>query len=149
MLLLEHLFGPRGGDIRSAWGYRFAWTPHHKTAEELLVLRSHHDELADRALDRLNAVRDKRDLYTALEEEHGNGRGDDGDGDVLRELWMQTQSIPEWVDWDQIERGQKVVLPPRSLSKRRCLCRADWPRLRPGKGFLSIRFGHVDWIGLS
>ena len=68
-------------------------------------MRSHHDELADRALDRLNAVRGKRDLYTALEEEHESSCGG-----VLRELWIQTQSIPEWVDWDQIERGQMVVL---------------------------------------
>ena len=37
-------------------------------------------------------------------------RGGDRDDDVLCELWIQTLSIPEWVDWDQIERGQKVVL---------------------------------------
>ena len=26
----------------------------------------------------------------------------------LKELWSQVNSVPEWVDWDQISRGQDV-----------------------------------------
>jgi hypothetical protein len=103
MLLIDYFLGPRGSDIRDVWGYQFAWSPLHKTAEQLLPFRNSYDQLADSALDRLNAVRGKRDLYTALQEEHVND-------EVLMELWKQTQDIPKWVDWDQIERGQKVEI---------------------------------------
>ena len=43
----------------------------------------------------------KRDLYTLLEEHH--------DSDPkLAELWREVQTVPDWVDWDQIARGQDV-----------------------------------------
>lgn len=89
-------------DIRDVWGYRFTWTPEHLTTAELLPLRSRYDTLADAALGRLSALRGKRDLYTTLAEEHAEG------DPVLQELWEQTQTVPEWVDWEQIGRGQEV-----------------------------------------
>lgn len=45
--------------------------------------------------------RPKRDLYKLLEENAG-------EGGVLGELWDQVNTIPDWVDWDQIQRGQDV-----------------------------------------
>ena len=42
-----------------------------------------------------------RDLYALLR--------DSVNGDPkLQELWIQVNTIPDWVDWEQIERGQKV-----------------------------------------
>lgn len=99
--LIDHLRGPRGPDVRNVWGYEFAWTDLHKTPEELLPLRESYDKLADETMRRLSILRGKRDLYTALEEEHVND-------EVLGEFWRQAQTVPDWVDWEQIERGQKV-----------------------------------------
>lgn len=43
----------------------------------------------------------KRDLYALLR--------DNAAEDVkLKELWEEVNTIPEWVDWDQISRGQEV-----------------------------------------
>ncbi|KAI5819744.1 hypothetical protein BZA77DRAFT_303415 [Pyronema omphalodes] len=99
--LIDHLRGPRGPDVRNVWGYEFAWTDLHKNPEQLLPLRESYDKLADEAMRRLTILRGKRDLYTALEEEHVNDK-------VLEEFWKEAQTIPDWVDWQQIERGQKV-----------------------------------------
>lgn len=42
-----------------------------------------------------------RDLYALLE--------DHADEDPkLKLLWAQVNTVPEWVDWEQIKRGQEV-----------------------------------------
>jgi hypothetical protein len=43
----------------------------------------------------------KRDLY-ALLRDHAS------EDEKLGELWEEVNTIPEWVDWDQIARGQDV-----------------------------------------
>jgi hypothetical protein len=43
----------------------------------------------------------KRDLYELLKDNAS-------EGGALGELWDQVNDIPEWVDWDQIQRGQDV-----------------------------------------
>lgn len=43
----------------------------------------------------------QRDLYALLEEHHESDP-------KLAELWKQVHTVPEWVDWEQIERGQDV-----------------------------------------
>lgn len=93
-------------DVRKVWGRSFKWSPLHPTPEQLAETRGRWDTLADEALARLNAVRDKRDLYTTLKEDHKTD-------DVLTELWSEINDIPEWVDWEQIERGQEVFCPRR------------------------------------
>lgn len=103
MSLTEHLFGPRGDDIRNSWGYRFAWTPLHLTEEQLKPLRSSYDKIADAANDRVQELRGERGLYQTLEEEHENDK-------AIGRLWEQVHTIPEWVDWEQIQRGQEVGL---------------------------------------
>jgi hypothetical protein len=30
------------------------------------------------------------------------------DDPKLNELWTEINTVPEWVDWDQIQRGQDV-----------------------------------------
>ena len=42
------------------------------------------------------------DLYAILKENYENDV-------ILRELWEETHTVPEWVDWLQIERGQKFL----------------------------------------
>lgn len=43
----------------------------------------------------------KRDLYKLLEQNHEKHP-------KLQELWDEVNTIPEWVDWEQISRGQDV-----------------------------------------
>lgn len=45
----------------------------------------------------------RRDLYAMLRD-HAD------EDEVLGRLWEQANSVPEWVDWEQIERGQKVFM---------------------------------------
>lgn len=107
--IIPRLFvGRRGGDephqhVCTRWGHTFVWTPQHQTANQLRSRRERYDSLADAALVRLNALRGKRDLYTTLQQEQHTEREP-----LLAELWRQAQSVPEWVDWDQIARAQEV-----------------------------------------
>jgi hypothetical protein len=41
----------------------------------------------------------KRDNYALLRDNYQNHP-------KLAELWTQINTVPEWVDWDQIQRGQ-------------------------------------------
>ncbi|EPE30649.1 hypothetical protein GLAREA_03616 [Glarea lozoyensis ATCC 20868] len=43
----------------------------------------------------------KRDLYELLKDNAS-------EGGALGELWDQVNTVPDWVDWDQISRGQDV-----------------------------------------
>jgi hypothetical protein len=43
----------------------------------------------------------QRDLYALLKEHHSSNP-------KLDQLWREVNTIPEWVDWDQIARGQDV-----------------------------------------
>ena len=78
--------------------------------DTLKLLRHGHDELASNALESLLKLSDdnekgsqcpvpKTDLYTLLEAAHR-------DDPNLQKFWDQTRSVPEWVDWEQLERGQ-------------------------------------------
>lgn len=117
-------FWRHNGNTRHAWGYKFQWTKTHYTPEQLHPLKYSYDTLADECLNRLdeisppqnaelsrNNVRlpstkeesgiSKRDLYALLR--------DHAYEDVkLGQLWEEVNTTPEWVDWDQISRGQEV-----------------------------------------
>lgn len=41
-------------------------------------------------------------MYSVLKEHHGADS-------VLQELWEEVNTVPEWVDWAQIERGQEFL----------------------------------------
>ncbi|KAK5131595.1 hypothetical protein BJ546DRAFT_1011364 [Cryomyces antarcticus] len=117
-------------NTRTCWGYTFELTDEHLTEEECYPLKHSYDVLAEECLDRLNEIsppprsalprnngkyaekeqvpRDKgaqkaprRDLYALLR--------DHADTDEkLGQLWREVNTVPDWVDWDQIERGQDV-----------------------------------------
>ncbi|RMZ76277.1 hypothetical protein DV737_g4888, partial [Chaetothyriales sp. CBS 132003] len=112
-------------NTRTCWGYTFQLTPDHLTTEERTRLRFSYDKLADECLDILNEISPpgatqalkhtkppgannttadepaKRDLYLLLEAHRGQHP-------KLQDLWDSVTTIPPWVDWDQIQRGQDV-----------------------------------------
>ncbi|KAF2114669.1 hypothetical protein BDV96DRAFT_613265 [Lophiotrema nucula] len=125
-------FRRRTENTRHCWGYEFEWTPEHLTAEQCEPLKHSYDVLGEECLDRLNAISPpeknelprshsqeqspleetdaekkeglplpRRDLYSLLKEHHASDP-------KLRELWVEVNTIPDWVDWEQIERGQDV-----------------------------------------
>lgn len=99
-------------------------TPDHLTPEQALPLKHSYDVVGEEALDALNELfppestvfhpkpgpdglssdaktKPKRDLYALLKENHDRHP-------KLKKLWDQVTDIPDWVDWDQIARGQDV-----------------------------------------
>ncbi|KXH51237.1 tat pathway signal sequence [Colletotrichum simmondsii] len=113
----------RGEEWREVWDYWFKWTDEHLTSDDLRPMIYTYDELGAEALDRLDevsppvkpsttpsekadtpqAAKPHRDLYALLR--------DNADADeVLGKLWTEINTIPPWVDWAQIERGQQVFL---------------------------------------
>ncbi|KAL4819840.1 hypothetical protein BDW67DRAFT_124705 [Aspergillus spinulosporus] len=104
-------------DIHTHWDLSFEWTELHQTAEQLRPLTFSYDKLADDCIARLNELSPpekyrpkageppkkapKRDLL-ALLEKHAK------DDAKLEELWTEVNTVPDWVDWDQIQRGQEV-----------------------------------------
>ena len=125
-------FRRRDKNTRTCWGYTFQLTPDHLTSEKSDPLKYSYDTLAEECLDVLNQLvptqpasttstgssgfvevpsRDvkektpvtkvKRDLYLLL-------RDSVDKHEKLRQLWDEVNNVPEWIDWDQIARGQEV-----------------------------------------
>lgn len=132
MMAWPNPFRRRDENTRSAWGYTFQLTPEHLTPEQTNPLKYSYDTLGEEALDRLNRISPptttglprnsprisdkkgrvengedgtapvpKRDLFILLRD---NAEKDE----KLGELWEQVNTVPDWVDWDQIARGQEV-----------------------------------------
>ncbi len=114
-------FRKKNENTRHAWGYSFQWTSCHSTSEQLHPLKYSYDTLAGQCLDLLDEIAPppttelprnkgraphqkevaKRDLYTLL-------RDHASDDEKLGQLWNEVNTVPNWVDWDQIARGQDV-----------------------------------------
>ncbi|KAF1917062.1 hypothetical protein BDU57DRAFT_517531 [Ampelomyces quisqualis] len=128
-------FRRRTKKTRCSWGYEFEWTEDHLSPEQVDRLKQSYDVLAEECLDILNTISPpknnalprnnmdrqtkhsmvlgnkeerrevppvpQRDLYALLENHHSSEP-------KLDELWQQVNTVPKWVDWDQIERGQDV-----------------------------------------
>ena len=123
----------RDENLRTAWGYTFKFDKSsHPTPEQLQPLKHSYDRLAEEALEVLysispsskvplprntprneymrqdsNFVKDdmpskpRMDFYALLEEHHASDP-------VLERLWAETNTVPAWVDWQQLARGQDV-----------------------------------------
>ena len=93
------------------------WTDLHQTKEQLRPKIYTYDRLADECIERLDVLapetarnaqsdaagpkKPKRDLYTLMKDHaHSDPK--------LGELWTQVNTVPEWVDWQQVQRGQDV-----------------------------------------
>lgn len=113
------------------WGHKFELCDDHPSAEELHPLKFSYDTLGEETLLRLDEispplrsalprnnssqlsnsnistgdvpqnVSQERDLYKILEDNKDKDQ-------VLGKFWGEVNKIPEWVDWDQIARGQDV-----------------------------------------
>lgn len=107
-------------NTRTAWGYTFQLTPDHITPEQMDPLKHSYDVLGEECLNILDALSPplhssaktaeneegkeaapKRDLYALL-------RDNASTEPKLKEMWDEVNTIPDWVDWDQISRGQEV-----------------------------------------
>lgn len=109
-----------------SWDYTFELTPDHPTPESMKPLKFSYDKLGEDCFNRINEIspppsaglprsnghqwtqdvkkdeqKAHRDLYLILKE-HADS------DDVLNKLWIQVNNVPEWVDWDQLARGQDV-----------------------------------------
>lgn len=105
---------PVPGERVSGWGYSFNWTADHLPRETTDPLRYQYDTLGAAALERLQAIRS-----TAVEESKAKGtpmpsndlyallRDNRANDEVLSRFWDDTHTVPDWVDWEQLARGQK------------------------------------------
>lgn len=115
---------------RTAFGYTFQLTENHLTPDQMDSMKQSYDMLGQKALERLdsispplcsalprNSIRDKaklalnfpgtgeeppdgkRDLYVLLQQNAFND-------EALGQLWAEVNTVPSWVCWDQIARGQ-------------------------------------------
>ncbi|KAF9885041.1 hypothetical protein FE257_000772 [Aspergillus nanangensis] len=86
------------------WDYSFEWTDEHCPASEFEPWIRSCDSLADECneiLDESLGPSKGQDRYALLKENcESNPK--------LKELWTQINTVPEWVDWDQIQRGQNL-----------------------------------------
>ena len=126
-------FRRRDANTRTAYGYTFQLTENHLTPEQMEPMKHSYDLLGEQAWERLNIIspppssalprnspsrhsstngektaktsgesfEPTRDLYQLLR--------DNADKDeVLGKLWAEVNTVPPWVDWEQIARGQDV-----------------------------------------
>lgn len=124
-------FLKRDENTRSAWGYTFQLSSSHLTVEHMKPMKHSYDTLGEQALNKLNQIspplhsalprnaaryglkataiesgttqepyNPQRDLYTLLKQ---NADEDE----TLGKLWTEVTTVPPWVDWDQIARGQE------------------------------------------
>ncbi|KAG6357034.1 hypothetical protein INS49_014910 [Diaporthe citri] len=93
--------------------YQFQWTGLHLPREETDPLRYEYDELGSEVVEKLQEIsrqkqqleedgtsRARTDLYVLLKDNHHND-------ETLTKFWNEVHTVPEWVDWAQLERGQK------------------------------------------
>lgn len=98
---------------RSKWGYTFQWTVNHISREAANPMRYEYDKLGAAALSRLQEIsiedfrgegkainRGKVDHYALLQDKYPTDP-------VLSEFWHELHTVPAWVDWEQIARGQE------------------------------------------
>ncbi|KAG9256399.1 uncharacterized protein F5Z01DRAFT_680338 [Emericellopsis atlantica] len=102
------------GTAGETYGHKFIWTAQHPDISELRKGLYTYDTLASEAIDRIDAISPpvpnngqkcpmgQRDLYGLLLEHREKD-------ETLNKLYHEITDIPDWVDWAQIERGQRVV----------------------------------------
>ncbi|KAG0340242.1 hypothetical protein BG004_006487 [Podila humilis] len=88
------------------WDFDIKWTDNHFRASQLEPLRQMGDDLADNALAALN-IKPGQDALAALRE-YTSRPIEDQPSDAPRKLLEHVMMVPEWVDWEQVKRGQDV-----------------------------------------
>ncbi|KAH9908138.1 hypothetical protein F4778DRAFT_720443 [Xylariomycetidae sp. FL2044] len=108
------------------WQMKIKWTPEHLTPKDLEKWIHTYDTIATEAVERLDEIAPPP--YALSPPNDGNIEGaikPDGEKTPRRDLWElleahastdekvgklwdEIHTVPDWVKWDQIERGQKV-----------------------------------------
>ncbi|KAI0518416.1 hypothetical protein F5B22DRAFT_599079 [Xylaria bambusicola] len=114
------------GTWQDFWGVRFKWSSKHLTPKQLKPLTYSYDKIATDAVDRLHEIASLPDTKTPPPDEETEETAKTNGGkkprwdmyglmkeyasndETIGRLWNEVHTIPEWVDWDQIERGQKI-----------------------------------------
>ena len=114
-------------NTRTCWGYTFQWTKQHLSEEETSRLKHSYDVLADECLGRLEQLSPASSAAVARDVERGaRGKDEAASGPALKrdpyrllqqhaptdeklgQLWEEVNTVPDWVNWQQIQRGQEV-----------------------------------------
>ncbi|KAK2600055.1 hypothetical protein QQS21_005219 [Conoideocrella luteorostrata] len=90
--------------------HSFQWSEAHLSTAKLTALKQQYDYLGSETVIRLQEISKKEsggerglariDLYALL-------RDHQPDDKVLAKFWQEVHTVPEWVEWKQIERGQR------------------------------------------
>ncbi|GAP85185.2 putative transcriptional regulator [Rosellinia necatrix] len=98
------------GSTQRSGPYTFKWTKLHLPRSKTDPLRYEYDTIGAKALDQLQVIakskgfsddpRKRPDFYQLLVEHHASHED-------LQALWTQVHTVPDWVDWEQLERGQR------------------------------------------
>ncbi|KAK5821064.1 hypothetical protein F5H01DRAFT_412209 [Linnemannia elongata] len=88
------------------WDYDIMWTEMHLPASRLEPLRKIGDPLADNALEVLK-VKQGEDAFRALIA-YVSQPEEKQESSAPRLLMQQLMTVPEWVNWEQVKRGQEV-----------------------------------------
>ncbi|KFY60268.1 hypothetical protein V497_03758 [Pseudogymnoascus sp. VKM F-4516 (FW-969)] len=106
-------------DIHDVWGYKYEFTDLHWTEEQQKPLRYSYDTLGEDVLARVKDLQ----MRKAAENGEAAGKGAPRKTDlydslksialskedpVVTKFWEDVHTVPDWVDWDQIKRGQDV-----------------------------------------
>ncbi|KAJ3549762.1 hypothetical protein NM208_g341 [Fusarium decemcellulare] len=107
-------------NVVNSYGYKFRMTELHQTPEQLDHLKHKFDEVGSDATAALDEMfpppppragwysktknenpQPDRDTYALLQDNRSKDPR-------LQALWDEVNTVPDWVDWDQIKRGQDV-----------------------------------------
>ncbi|VUC25600.1 unnamed protein product [Clonostachys rosea] len=107
-------------DVLKSYGYTFRLTDLHKTSEQLDPLKHKFDTVGTDACKVLNELfpppPPRAGWYSKTKEENPQPdrdtfvllRDNYAKDPKLQDLWNEVNTVPDWVDWDQIKRGQDV-----------------------------------------
>ncbi|KAF5589842.1 flavin-binding monooxygenase-like family [Fusarium subglutinans] len=120
-------------EMREAWGYRFKWTKDHQTPEQYDYLKHSCDTLGEDCAVLLNEMYPAESGTSKSQQDNHSSNATSRDGakpenrpskyrdlyelfcehhtehPKLQKLWEEVNTTPDWVDWDQIARGQDVL----------------------------------------
>ncbi|VUC27297.1 unnamed protein product [Clonostachys rosea] len=113
---------PTQGEYLDWYGFKFRWTSYHQTPDQLNHYIYSYDTLSTEALEALDKlsppapIAPRKDIQTAYEPKDKSQTRDffklvqnhKNEDPAIQALWNEVNTVPEWVDWDEIERGQKV-----------------------------------------
>ncbi|TGJ83153.1 hypothetical protein E0Z10_g5619 [Xylaria hypoxylon] len=114
------------GTWQECWGMKFKWTSQHLTPQQLNPLIHSYDKVATEAVERLDEIMASPSAKLPSEDENIEGATKPtrekkpqwhlyeliqeyaSKDEKIGKLWTEVNTVPEWVDWDQMERGQRI-----------------------------------------